>query len=171
MTFVVTLCRYICVVEKVIRVALSHSRFMSRELSLLIIPSALGGAASVSIGHLGSFLKTVPGIPFGSSQTLSGLHVLWIVLSAVLVRKRGSGTMIGVLKCLVEAFLLSYHGIFVLLIPSIEGVIVNVVLTVLKQVNTPSICLAGGLSSASNVAVTQFILVPASPRLSSPSCI
>ena len=119
--------------------ALSHSRFMSRELSLLIIPSALGGAASVPIGHLGSFLKTVPGIPFGSSQTLSGLHVLWIVLSEVLVRKIGSGTMIGVLKCLVEAFLLSYHGIFVLLISSIEGVIVDVVLTVLKQVNTPSI--------------------------------
>jgi len=162
-TIVVKWCQYIFVVERKICVAPSNSRFTSRELSLIIIFSALGGAASVPIGHLGNLLKTIPGIPFGSSQALSGLHMLWIVLAAVLVRKRGSGTMTGVLKCLVEVFLLSYHGVFVLLISSVEGVIVDVVLTVLRRVNSPSICLAGGLSSASNF-VAQFILVPHFPK-------
>ena len=140
-----------------------YRRFTSRELSLIIIFSALGGAVSVPIGYAGNFLKTVPGIPFGSSQALSGLHVLWIVLAAVMVRKTGSGTMTGFLKGLVELFLFSYHGIFVLLISSVEGIIVDIVLIIARRTDTPSICLAGGLSSASNVSVIQFILVPSLP--------
>lgn len=137
--------------------------FTSRELSLIVILSALGGMSSVPIGHLGNLLKTVPGAPLGSSQALSGLHVLWIVLAAMLVRRRGSGAMTGVVKGLVEASLLSFHGIFVILIASLQGVIVDLVFIAFRRVNTRSICLAGGLSSASNVIVVQFILVPGLP--------
>lgn len=72
--------------------------------------------------------------------------------------------MTGVLKGLVEMFLFSYHGIFVLLISSVEGIMVDIVLTITRRTNTPSICLAGGLSSASNVAVTQFLLIPHLPK-------
>ena len=141
-----------------------YRRFTSRELSLIVIFSAIGGAVSVPIGYAGNFIKTIPGLPIGSSQALSGLHVLWLIFAAVLVRKTGSGTMTGVLKGLVEMFLFSYHGIFVLLISSVEGIMVDIVLTITRRTNTPSICLAGGLSSASNVAVTQFLLIPHLPK-------
>ena len=118
---------------------------------------------SVPIGHVGNMLKAVPGLPTGSSQALSGLHVLWLVLASVLVKRKGAGTMTGILKGLVEMCLFSYHGIFVLLISTVEGLVVDIVLTLLRRVNTLSLCLAGGLSSASNVSVTQFIIAPRLP--------
>lgn len=140
-----------------------YRRFTSLELSFIIILSALGGAVSVPIGRIGDLLKTIPGIPFGSSQALSGLHVIWLVLAAGLVKKTGSGTMTGVLKGLIELCLFSFHGIFVLLISTVEGLIVDAVFIFARRNNTPSICLAGGLSSASNVAVLQLILLPRLP--------
>jgi len=141
-----------------------HRRFTSRELSLIIVFSSLGGALSVPIGHAGNFLKTIPGVPLGSSQALSGLHVLWLVLASVLVRRAGSGTVTGILKGLVEITLFSYHGPFALIISAIEGAVVDLVFAITKRTNTPSVCLAGGLSSASNVVVTQFILIPTLPK-------
>ena len=45
--------------------------FTSRELSMIVVLSALGGAASVPIGHLGNLLKTIPGAPLG----LSLIHI------------------------------------------------------------------------------------------------
>lgn len=140
-----------------------HRRFTSRELSLTIILSALGGVFSVPIGHAGNLLKTIPGIPFGSSQALSGLHVIWLVLSAALVRKTGSGTVTGVLKGLIELTLFSFHGIFVLLISVVEGIIVDIVFVIARRTNTPTICLAGGLSSASNIIVLQLTILPSLP--------
>ena len=135
----------------------------SRELSLIIILSSLGGVMSVPIGYMGNMLKAVPGFPVGSSQTLSGLHVLWLVLASVLVRKKGVGTITGIIKGLVEMFLFSYHGIFVLIISAVEGLLVDIVLTLLRRVDTRSLCLAGGLASASNVSVTQFLIAPRLP--------
>jgi ABC-type thiamin/hydroxymethylpyrimidine transport system permease subunit len=113
---------------------------------------------SVPIGHAGNMLKAVPGLPAGSSQALSGFHVLWLVLASVLVRRKGAGTITGILKGMVEMCLFSYHGIFVLIISTVEGLMVDIVLTLLRRVNTLSLFLAGGLSSASNVFVTQFII-------------
>ena len=119
---------------------------------------------SVPIGHAGNLLKAVPGLPVGSSQARSGLHVLWLVLAAALVRKPGAGTMTGILKGLVEMSLFSYHGVIVLLMSALEGFMVDLVLTLIRRIDTRSICLAGGLSSASNVAVTQFLIVPHLPK-------
>ncbi|MCK4583291.1 ECF transporter S component [Candidatus Bathyarchaeota archaeon] len=141
----------------------SENLLNSRELSLIIILSSLGGVMSVPIGYAGNMLKAIPGLPFGSSQALSGLHVLWLVLASVLVRKKGVGTITGITKGLVEMFLFSYHGVFVLIMSAVEGLMVDVVLTLLRRVNTRSLCLAGGLSSASNVAVTQFMIAPRLP--------
>ena len=118
---------------------------------------------SVPIGYAGNMLKAAPGLPSGSSQALSGLHVLWLVLASVLVKKKGAGTMTGIIKGMVEMCLFSYHGVFVLIISAVEGLVVDIVLTLLRRVNTLSLCLAGGLSSASNVSVTQFIIAPQIP--------
>ena len=142
---------------------IDSNMFKTRELALIIILSALGGAVSVPLGYAGNLLKAVPELPIGTSQALSGIHVLWLVLASVLVRRKGTGTMTGILKGMVEMCLFSYHGVFVFLISAIEGIMVDIVLTLLRRRSTLSICLAGGLSSASNVAVTQFIIAPQLP--------
>ena len=115
---------------------------------------------SVPTGYAGNMLKAVPGLPIGTSQVLSGIHVIWLVLASVLVRRKGAGTMTGIIKGLVEMCLFSYHGIFVLIISTVEGLVVDIVLALLRRVNTRSLCLAGGLSSASNVSMTQFMIAP-----------
>jgi ABC-type thiamin/hydroxymethylpyrimidine transport system permease subunit len=137
--------------------------FTSGDLSLIIILSSLGGVASVPIGYMGNFLNTIPGIPFGSPQVLSGLHTLWIVLAAVLVKKTGSGTMTGVLKGLVELFLGSFHSIFVLPISLIQGILVDIIFTVFRHNNSIAMYLSSGLSSASNVLVLQLLVLPPLP--------
>jgi energy-coupling factor transport system substrate-specific component len=139
--------------------------FDSRELALIIILSSLGAVVSVPVGHAGNFLKTT-GLPAGASQLLAGVHVLWLILAAVLVERRGAASMTGVLKGLVEMTLFSYHGVLVLLISAVEGCMVDLVLLPLKKDDTKSICIASGLSSASNVAVLQFAaMLPLPPAV------
>ena len=139
--------------------------FDSRELALIIILSSLGAVVSVPVGHAGNFLKTT-GLPAGASQLLAGIHVLWLILAAVLVERRGAASTTGVLKGLVEMTLFSYHGVLVLLISAVEGCMVDLVLLPLKKDDTKSICIASGLSSASNVAVLQFAaMLPLPPAV------
>ncbi len=137
----------------------SRNRFFSsRDLALIIVFSSLGAVVSVPVGHLGNFLKTIPVLPFGVGQFLAGVHVLWIVLAATLVGRRGSGTMTGILKGLVEMALFSYHGVQVILISAVEGAVVDLVLLPFTNIDVKSLYLSGGLASASNVAVLQFVL-------------
>lgn len=144
---------------KVTRTPSQRRLFDSRELALIVVLSALGAVVSVPVGHAGNLLKTVAGMPPGASQLLAGIHVLWLILTAVLVERRGAATMAGILKGLVEATLFSYHGILVLLISAVEGCVVDIILLPLDKNDTKSICIAGGLSSASNVAVLQFAMM------------
>ncbi|MEM3056765.1 MAG: ECF transporter S component, partial [Candidatus Bathyarchaeia archaeon] len=137
--------------------------FTSLDLAIIVIFSSLGGALSVPVGHLGNFLKTLPGLPLGSSQILSGIHVLWIILTVGLTRKVGSGTLTGFLKGLVELFMLSFHGVLVVLISLVEGLIVDLFFTAIRKINTVSLCLAGALSSSSNVFIVKYIVVPSLP--------
>lgn len=143
-----------------------HHTFKSRELALMMILSSLGAVISVPIGYAGNFLKIIPGLPLGTSQLLSGIHVIWLTIAAVLIEKRGASTISGVLKGLVEMTLFSYHGALVLLISAVEGAMVDVVLLPLNKNDTKSIYLASGLSSASNVAVLQFlVMLPLPPSV------
>jgi len=130
--------------------------FNPRELAIIIILSSLGAVVSVPLGHAGNLLKAIGGMPPGASQLLAGVHVLWLLLAAVLVEKRGAATMTGILKGLVEMTLFSYHGILVLFISAVEGFMMEILLLPLDKNDTKSICIASGVSSASNVAVLQF---------------
>jgi len=71
------------------------SFFTSRELSIIAVFSALGGAFSFPLGYAGNFLTSIPLIPFGAGQILSGLHVFWIALASVIVNKKGGGSHNG----------------------------------------------------------------------------
>ena len=131
--------------------------FNSRQLSLIIVFSALGAIASVPIGHLGNYLKTVPLLPFGTGQILAGLHLIMIVMTALYVKKPGSAVMTGSVKGLSEAVFLSYHGVPVIVMSVLQGAIIDLVLYVMGY-GTTAIILGCGLSAASNVVLIQFFL-------------
>jgi len=138
-------------------------RFKPRDLSIIIIFSALGGAVSVPLGYGGNMLQSVPFLPFGSGQILSGLHVVWIVMAALMVKRRGIGTTTGIIKGLVELTLFSFHSFLVVPISAFEGTLVDLSLAMLKKPSVLEICLTGGISSAGNVLVLQVLLLPALP--------
>jgi len=130
----------------------------TKEFSVIIVLSALGGAASAPIGYAGRLLSTFPFLSPIFAQALSGLHAFWLIFAVTLVRRRGAGAMTGVLKGLVEAFLFSHLGILVVLISTIEGAVVDIVVYVLGRNERISMYIAGGFSSTSNVIVLTPIL-------------
>jgi ABC-type thiamin/hydroxymethylpyrimidine transport system permease subunit len=137
--------------------------FKTRELALIIILSALGGAISVPIGYAGNLLKALPILPFGTPQIFSGIHVLWILLAGLLIRKTGAATLTGAVKGLVELSLFSFHGIQVLPISIVEGIVAELVLGVLGKGSSVKTAMVGGLSASSNVLVMWLLLLQSLP--------
>jgi ABC-type thiamin/hydroxymethylpyrimidine transport system permease subunit len=133
--------------------------FKTRELALIIILSALGGAVSVPLGYAGNLLNMVPILPFGSPQILSGIHVLWLLLARLLTRKTGAATLAGAVKGLVELSLFSFHGVQVLPISIVEGIVLDLVLSVPGRPSSARVAVAGGLSASSNVVVLWLLLL------------
>ncbi|MFC1879543.1 hypothetical protein ACFLZW_06475 [Chloroflexota bacterium] len=64
----------------------SRYYFTARDLFLIAAPAALGGVSSTYINTLGDLVQSVTGFA-GATQWAAGFHVLWLVLSAELVRK------------------------------------------------------------------------------------
>ena len=131
----------------------------TRELALIIILSALGGVVSVPLSYAGNLLNAVPILPFGSPQILSGVHVLWLLLARLLTRKTGAATFTGAVKGLVELSLFSFHGVQVLPISIVEGIVVDLVLSVPGRASLVKAAVAGGLSASSNVLVLWLLLL------------
>ena len=135
----------------------------TREIALIIILSALGGAISIPVGYAGSLLNAMPTLPFGTPQLLSGIHVLWLLLAGLLIRKRGVATLTGVVKGMVELALFSFHGVQVLPISIVEGAVVDLALGILGKGYSVKIAIAGGLSASSNVLVMWLLLLQGLP--------
>jgi len=133
--------------------------FKTRELALIIILSALGGAMSVPLSYAGNLLNAVPILPFGSPQILSGIHVLWLLLARLLTRKTGAATLTGAVKGLVELSLFSFHGVQVLPISIVEGIVVDLILSATGRASSARVAVAGGLSASSNVLVLWLLLL------------
>ena len=137
--------------------------FSTKEIALITILSALGGAISVQVGWAGNLLRAVPGIPFGTPQLLSGIHVLWIILAGLLVRQRGAALITGFVKGLVELSLFSWHGATILPISVVEGIVAEAAFLVLGRRSGFSTYLTGGFSASSNVLVMWFLVFPTLP--------
>ncbi|MDO8055372.1 MAG: ECF transporter S component [Candidatus Hermodarchaeota archaeon] len=136
----------------------------TRDLVTIAVLSALGGALSTFVGYMGLLLNTAIGTPFGAGQFLSGLHVFWIILAVGLVRKPGVATATGLLKGLVEFFTGSTHGLVVVLVSLIQGLIVDVGFTAMKQRDSmPLYSIIGGFSAASNIVVFQLLFFSGAP--------
>jgi len=131
--------------------------FSTRDLVTIAILSALGGVLSTYIGYLGNLVNTTLGVPFGAGQMMAGLHVFWMVVAYAVVGKFGTGTLVGLLKGTVELFAGSTHGLPIVFVSLVEGLLVDLTLSVFKRKTVPVYCLAGAISSMSNVFTFQIL--------------
>jgi ABC-type thiamin/hydroxymethylpyrimidine transport system permease subunit/DMSO/TMAO reductase YedYZ molybdopterin-dependent catalytic subunit len=133
--------------------------FPTRDLLMM---AALGGVVSTYVNAVGDFFQSILGFA-GTTQWAAGLHVLWLTLAVGLTRKQGAGTITGLLKGGVELLTGNTHGLLVVLVDVVAGLLVDLgFFPFRKKDSLAAYCLAGGLASASNVFVFQlFASVPA----------
>jgi len=145
--------------------SLSSTYYLStRDLVTIAVLSALGGSLSTFVSYMGLLLNAAIGTPFGAGQFLSGLHVFWIILAVGLVRKSGVATATGLLKGFVEFFTGGTHGLVVVLVSLIQGLIIDIGFSVTKQRDSmPLYSLIGGVAAASNVVVFQLFFFSGAP--------
>jgi energy-coupling factor transport system substrate-specific component len=130
--------------------------FTTKDLVTIALLSALGGVLSTYIGYLGNMVNHIIGVPFGAGQFMAGLHVIWIMLALGITRKKGAATATGILKGVIELFLGSTHGVVIVVVSLVQGLIPDLVLFRDRSKadrNPMTYALAGGLSSATNVVV------------------
>jgi len=135
----------------------TRERFELRDLVLIALLAAAGGVLSTYIGYLGNLINRLFGVPFGAGQLIAGLHVIWAILSRLLIGRFGSGTLTGVLKGAVEFLSGGTHGVVVVLVSLIEGLLVDLGMGILPRRSLLLTVLAGAVASASNVFVFQAI--------------
>ena len=127
----------------------------------MAVLAALGGITSTYVNTLGDAVHAALGLP-GATQWAAGLHVIWIVLAMGILRKPGTGTFIGILKGAVELLSGNSHGVIILLIDVIAGLLVDFCFLLFSNKrNLLPYLVSGSLASASNVLVFQlFAMVP-----------
>ena len=136
------------------------SSLTTRDIVTIAVLSSLGGALSTFVGYLGNLVNLALGVPFGAGQFMAGLHVFWIVLMRILVPRTGVGTGGGLLKGMVEMITGSTHGILIVFVSLIQGVIVDIGASLARTDNGFGSRLtwwvAAGASSAANVIIFQL---------------
>jgi ABC-type thiamin/hydroxymethylpyrimidine transport system permease subunit len=149
----------------------SSGQIVTRQIVMIAILCALGGSLSTFVGYLGNLVNLSLGVPFGAGQFMAGLHVFWIVLMRVLVPKTGVGTMGGLLKGTVEMFTGSTHGIVIVIVSLVQGVIIDVVGMIARNdqdLNGNSRVVwwfGAGIASASNVIMFQLFYFAGAPDI------
>jgi len=140
----------------------------TKDLVTIALLSALGGILSAYIGYLGNMVNHIFGVPFGAGQFLAGLHVLWIILALGITKKKGVGTVTGVLKGIVELFMGSTHGIVTVIVSAVQGLLVDIFLFSDKtkaERGVVPFAVAAAISSASNVIVFQLFFFSGVPLI------
>ena len=129
--------------------------FSTRDLVMMAALAALGGVSGTAVNAIGDTLEAVLGFP-GTFQFAAGLHVVWLVLAVGLTRRQGAGTITGILKGAVEFLSGNTHGVLILLIDLVAGVLVDLgMLPFRKKDSVLAHVFAGGLAACSNVFVFQ----------------
>ncbi len=140
----------------------------TKDLVTIALLSALGGGLSTYIGYLGNLINRMVGVPFGAGQFMAGLHVIWIVLAVGITRKKGVGTLTGLLKGTVELFMGGTHGVVIVAVSLIQGILVDLFLFNDKTKENREFIpysIAGGASAASNVFVFQAFFFSGVPLI------
>jgi energy-coupling factor transport system substrate-specific component len=140
-----------------------------KEIITIALLSSLGGTLSTFVGYLGNLVNLALGVPFGAGQFIAGLHVFWLVLIQAIIRKRGAGTFGGLLKGIVELFTGSTHGIVIVLVSLVQGVLVDGFAAFGGDLQDADLSrklvwwIGAGASAASNVIVFQLFYFSGAP--------
>jgi energy-coupling factor transport system permease protein len=136
--------------------------FTTRDLLIMAVLAALGGVTSTYINAVGNAVHAALGFP-GATQWAAGLHTLWIVLAMGILRKTGAGTLMGIIKGSVELMSGNTHGVIILLINLVAGLLVDFGFLLFREKRSSAPYLvAGGLAAGSNVIIFQlFATLPA----------
>jgi len=135
----------------------SRARLQVRDLVLAALLAAVGGVLSTYIGYIGNLINRLFGVPFGAGQLIAGLHIIWPLLARALTRRFGSGTLTGAAKGLVEFLSGGTHGVVIVVVSVIEGLIVDVGMNLTRRPRLAVMMVVGGLASASNVFLFQAL--------------
>jgi ABC-type thiamin/hydroxymethylpyrimidine transport system permease subunit len=138
--------------------------FTTKELLIIAVLCALGGVLSTYIGYLGNLVNRLLGVPFGAGQFMAGLHVFWIVIAYGMIKKTGSATLTGFIKGFVEMLTGSTHGLVIVLVSGVQGLIYDTGMFGVKNKDNLAVCyLSAGIAAASNVFVFQALYLAAVP--------
>jgi len=129
----------------------------AREVVLVALLAAVGGVLSTYVGYIGNLINRLFGVPFGAGQLIAGLHILWPILARLLTAKFGSGTLTGVTKGVVEFLSGGTHGVVIVLISFVEGLLVDLGMGISRRSSLVLTMLTGAIASASNVFLFQAI--------------
>ncbi len=122
----------------------------------MAILAALGGISSSYINTIGDTFQAILGIP-GATQWAAGFHILWLILSFGIIRKPGAGVATGLLKGCVELLSGNTHGIIILLVGLVAGLVIDIIFFIFQNRSSLWVnIVAAGLASASNVFVFQI---------------
>jgi len=128
-----------------------------RGIVLVALLAAIGGVLSAYIGYIGNLINRLFGVPFGAGQLIAGLHIVWPLLARSLTGRFGSGTLTGLTKGLVEFLAGGTHGVVIVVISLVEGLLVDVGMGISRRQSLPVTMLTGAVASASNVFLFQAI--------------
>lgn len=147
------------------------SLISTRDIVTIAILASLGGVLSTFVGYLGNLINLALGVPFGAGQFMAGLHVFWLVLIRVIIPKRGVGTAGGLLKGTIEMFTGSTHGIVIVVVSLIQGVVVDFAASAAGNTENPKDSsritwwMGAGVASAVNVIILQLFYFTGAPFL------
>ncbi len=139
---------------------MSRSRphfFSLHELLIMAALAALGGVSGSAVSLVGAAIHAFIGLP-GGLQFMAGIHILWLVLAVGLIRKPGAATVTAVLKGVVELLSGNPHGLIVVLMSGLGGIVVDLVwLLAARRDRVYVYMLAGGLGAASNLLIFKLM--------------
>jgi len=143
------------------------AKFTAFDLTVIAMMAALGVAVKpivVSLVHIVTGPLFIPG-----GSLAGGFYMMWIVLGAGLVNKRGTATLIGLVQSIIVITLGVYgtHGIISLLTYTLPGLTVDLLLWITRQDPEEKMAMfIGGIGAnlcgvvLSNVVFFRLPLVP-----------
>ncbi len=130
-----------------------EQRLHLRGIVLVALLSAIGGVLSAYVGYIGNLINRL----FGAGQLIAGLHIIWPLLARLLIGRFGSGTLTGVTKGFVEFLAGGTHGVVIVFVSFVEGLLVDLGMGITRRPNLLVTMAAGAVTSASNIFVFQAL--------------
>ncbi|MBW6514426.1 MAG: ECF transporter S component [Candidatus Syntrophosphaera sp.] len=135
-------------------------RFTTQDLIVIAALAGIGIAIKPIVSPLSKMISTPLMVPGGSFT--GGLYMLWLVLAVLIVSKRGTGTIYGLLQALIimVAGMRGNQGLLSIVSYTLPGIAVDLVYPVLRHPERLCthliLCALANMTGALVVAVLLF---------------